>query len=60
MTAKVVDASALAALLFGEAEGAAVVERLRGADLIAPALLPSRSPTPASRRCVASPISETL
>ena len=40
MPAKVVDASALAALLFGEAEGAAIAERLRDADLIAPALLP--------------------
>jgi predicted nucleic acid-binding protein len=40
MTAKVVDASALAALLFGEAEGTAGAERLRDADLIAPALLP--------------------
>jgi predicted nucleic acid-binding protein len=40
MTAKVVDASALAALLLGEVEGTAVAERLRGADLIAPALLP--------------------
>ena len=40
MTAKVVDASALAALLFGEPEGAAVAERLQGASLIAPALLP--------------------
>ncbi len=40
MSAKIVDASALVALMFGEAEGAAVAERLRGADLIAPALLP--------------------
>jgi predicted nucleic acid-binding protein len=38
--AKVVDASALGALLFGEPDGAAVAQRLRGAGLIAPALLP--------------------
>jgi len=40
MAAKVVDASAVVALLFGEAEGPGIAERLRGADLIAPALLP--------------------
>jgi len=40
MSAKVVDASALAALLFGEPEGAAIAERLQDAGLIAPTLLP--------------------
>lgn len=40
MAAKVVDASALGALLFGEPDGAAIAELLRGASLIAPALLP--------------------
>jgi predicted nucleic acid-binding protein len=43
MAVKVVDASALGALLFGEPYGAAIAERLqrlRGAELIAPALLP--------------------
>ncbi|MGH6904730.1 MAG: type II toxin-antitoxin system VapC family toxin [Geminicoccaceae bacterium] len=40
MPVKVVDASALAALLFGEPDGAAVAERLRGGELFAPALLP--------------------
>ena len=30
----------MAALLFGEPDGAAVADRLRGAELIAPALLP--------------------
>jgi predicted nucleic acid-binding protein len=40
MAVKVVDASALAALLFGEPDGAIVADRLRGAELIAPALLP--------------------
>ena len=40
MAVKVVDASALGALLFGEPDGAAIAERLRGASLIAPALLP--------------------
>jgi predicted nucleic acid-binding protein len=40
MTAKVVDASALCALLFGEPDGPAVAERLRDGHLIAPALLP--------------------
>lgn len=40
MTAvKVVDASALAALLFGEPEGEAVAERLRDSLLAAPALM---------------------
>jgi predicted nucleic acid-binding protein len=37
---RVVDASALGALLFGEAEGGLVAARLRGARLLAPALLP--------------------
>ncbi|MFO1080061.1 MAG: type II toxin-antitoxin system VapC family toxin [Reyranellaceae bacterium] len=36
---KVVDASALAALLFGEPEAAAMAERLTGARLVAPSLL---------------------
>jgi predicted nucleic acid-binding protein len=36
---KVVDASALAALLFAEPEAAAIAERLEGARLAAPALL---------------------
>jgi predicted nucleic acid-binding protein len=40
MAVKVVDASALGALLFGEPDGAAVAERLRGVGLIAPALSP--------------------
>jgi predicted nucleic acid-binding protein len=40
MAAKVVDASALGALLFGEPDGVAVAQRLREASLIAPALLP--------------------
>lgn len=39
MPVKVVDASALAALLFGEPDGRAVAERLRDGELIAPALL---------------------
>jgi predicted nucleic acid-binding protein len=39
MAAKVVDASALGALLFGEPDDAAVAERLDDAALIAPALL---------------------
>jgi predicted nucleic acid-binding protein len=36
---KVVDASAVAAILFGEPEAAAVAERLEGARLAAPSLL---------------------
>lgn len=36
---KVVDASALAALLFGEPEAEAIAERLEGARLAAPSLL---------------------
>jgi uncharacterized protein with PIN domain len=36
---KVVDASALAALLFGEPEGEAVAAQLDGARLVAPCLL---------------------
>ena len=39
MAAKVVDASALAALLFGEPEAESVADRLEDADLVAPALL---------------------
>jgi predicted nucleic acid-binding protein len=39
MTVKVVDASALAALLFGEPEAAAVAARLEGSNLFAPTLL---------------------
>jgi predicted nucleic acid-binding protein len=39
MTVKVVDASALAALLFGEPEAEAVEERLRDAILVAPRLI---------------------
>jgi predicted nucleic acid-binding protein len=40
MSAKVVDASALGALLFGEPEAEAVAKRLSDARLAAPALLP--------------------
>jgi predicted nucleic acid-binding protein len=39
MAVKVVDASALAALLFGEPEAEAVAGQLEGARLVAPALL---------------------
>jgi predicted nucleic acid-binding protein len=39
MVAKVVDASALGALLFGEPDGAAIAGRLGEVGLIAPALL---------------------
>jgi len=39
MPVKIVDASALAALLFGEPEGAAVAKRLQDGELVAPALL---------------------
>jgi uncharacterized protein with PIN domain len=39
MAVKVVDASALAALLFGEPEAEAVAARLDGARLVAPSLL---------------------
>jgi predicted nucleic acid-binding protein len=39
MAAKVVDASALGALLFGEPEGVAIAGRLGDASLVAPALL---------------------
>ena len=38
-TLKVVDASAIVALLFGEAQADQVADRLAGTDLIAPALL---------------------
>lgn len=37
---KIVDASALAAVLFGEPEAQEVVEKLAGAKMIAPTLLP--------------------
>ncbi len=40
MAALVVDASAVAALIFAEPGAEAVAERLRGGDLAAPALLP--------------------
>ena len=40
MAVRVVDASALGAVLFGEPDGPAISDRLRGAGLIAPALLP--------------------
>jgi predicted nucleic acid-binding protein len=40
MAVKVIDASALAAILFGEPEAADVVERLGTSRLVAPALLP--------------------
>lgn len=39
MAVSVVDASALAAVAFGEPEGAEVAERLAGEDLFAPSLL---------------------
>ncbi len=39
MAVKVVDASALAALLFGEPEGAGVATALESASLVAPALI---------------------
>lgn len=40
MSAKVVDASAIAALLFGEPEATEVAVQLRGGKLAAPTLLP--------------------
>ncbi len=40
MPVKVVDASALAAVLFGEPESEAVASRIRGFSLACPALLP--------------------
>ena len=40
MSVKVVDASALAAVLLGEPEAEAMVERLQGCTLAAPLLLP--------------------
>jgi len=40
MPVRVADASAVAALLFGEPRAGEVAEMLEGADLVAPALLP--------------------
>jgi len=40
IVAKVVDASALAALLFGEPEAETVAHRLQGVEMVAPTLLP--------------------
>ena len=40
MTDKIVDASAIAALIFGETQAAQIEERLQGCGLISPALLP--------------------
>ena len=58
MAVKVVDASALGALLFGEPDGEDVADRLREAELIAPALLPFEVQS-SSRRCARTPISGT-
>jgi predicted nucleic acid-binding protein len=38
-TTKVIDASALVALLFAEAQGSTVADQIRGHELVAPALL---------------------
>jgi predicted nucleic acid-binding protein len=40
MLAKVIDASALAALIFGEPDAEKIVERIGDSELVAPALLP--------------------
>ena len=45
MAIQIVDASAIAALLFGEAGGEAVAERIDGARLVAPSLISSSSQT---------------
>lgn len=39
MAVKVVDSSAVAALLFGEPDGPVIAERIAGASLVAPGLL---------------------
>jgi uncharacterized protein with PIN domain len=41
---KVVDASAIAALLFGEPEAECVVEQMAGARVVAPSLIALNSP----------------
>ena len=55
MAVKVVDASALAALLFGEAEGEAVAARLTDARLVAPALLGFELANVCAVKCRRSP-----
>ncbi|MEO7274618.1 MAG: type II toxin-antitoxin system VapC family toxin [Vicinamibacterales bacterium] len=56
----VVDASALAALLFGEPAQVAVADRLRGAELVAPALLTYELANVAHQKVRRRTLSDTL
>ncbi len=51
MSVVVVDASAMAALLFGEPAAEEVMERLDGSNLAAPSLLPMKSRTSPAAKC---------
>lgn len=55
MPDKVVDASALAAIVFGEPQSGAVQDRIRGATLHAPTLLPFELTSIAAKKIRAHP-----
>lgn len=58
MPVRVVDASALGALLFGEPEAESVANRLAGATLVAPLLLPFELASVALKKIRSAPASE--
>ena len=58
MPAKVVDASALAAILFGEPEAEAMAAALNGAQLIAPRLLPIEIANVCVKKIKRSPVDQ--
>jgi len=58
MPVEVVDASAVAAILFGEPEAEKVAERMEGADLVAPTLLPFEIASVCLKKIVAAPEDE--
>lgn len=58
MPVRVVDASALGALLFGEPEAESVANRLTGAMLVAPLLLPFELASVAWKKIRSAPASE--
>jgi hypothetical protein len=57
MAVKVVDASAIGALLFGEPAGATIAASLSGASLVAPALLAYELANIAVKKLLGIPIS---
>jgi predicted nucleic acid-binding protein len=60
MSLAVVDASAMAAVVFKEAEGQAVVDRLRGAILVAPRLMAYELTNAARRKILQHPDQEAF